>query len=71
VDVSYGLYLYAFPVQQTLVAFGLHKRGVVYYFGLAMVIATTMAVVSYFAIERPALSLKHLRLPARPPKPAG
>lgn len=59
-DVSYGMYIYAFPVQQTLVHFfpqwplGLHL-------GLASVLTMTLAWVSWHGVERLALRLKPTR----------
>ncbi|HEY3353466.1 MAG TPA: acyltransferase [Polyangia bacterium] len=68
-DFSYGLYLFAFPVQQTLAVYGVQKRGVVLYFAASMVLATALAVVCHYAIEKPALALKHLRPFARKAAP--
>jgi peptidoglycan/LPS O-acetylase OafA/YrhL len=66
VDVSYGLYIYAFPVQQLLAMYGLTKYGFTPYFLCALAIALALAAVSWFTIEKPSLSLKHLALiPAR------
>jgi len=59
-DFSYGLYIYAFPVQQTLAMLGVPRRGVLAYFAASMAIATALAVVSWYAVERPLLRLKHL-----------
>jgi len=56
-DISYGLYIYAFPVQQTLVATGLGLspwRNMV----IAWVIVGTLATISWFGIEKHALALK-------------
>ncbi len=56
-DISYGLYIYAFPVQQTLIATGLALspwRNML----MAWVIVGTFATLSWFGIEKPALALK-------------
>ena len=57
-DWSYGLYLWAFPIQQTLVWLGLHRLGFVAYVLLSTVLAVVFAAVSWFAVERPALRWK-------------
>lgn len=56
-DVSYGLYLWAFPVQQTVV----HVAGVqVWWLNLLIVVTvtTTLAWLSWHLIERPSMALK-------------
>ena len=66
VDVSYGLYIYAFPVQQLLAMYGVTKYGFTPYFVCALAITLALAAASWFTIEKPSLSLKHLDLfPAR------
>jgi peptidoglycan/LPS O-acetylase OafA/YrhL len=69
-DYSYGLYIYAFPVQQTLALLGLGKRGIVVFCGTALVITLLLAAGSYWGVERPFLRLKNLRLRAPWRKPA-
>jgi peptidoglycan/LPS O-acetylase OafA/YrhL len=59
-DLSYGTYIYAFPVTQLLVLAGVARFGPL---GLALTAGpATLAVaaVSWFVIERPALSLKSI-----------
>ena len=59
VDVSYGLYLYAFPIQQATIAkYGTTPMLAVYTTILAALAAVTLATLSWFWIEKPALSLK-------------
>lgn len=57
-DPSYGAYLLAFPIQQTVIYFLFQKLG----FGATLVIATaltyTLAYVSWHVVERPALQFK-------------
>ncbi len=60
-DVSYGLYLYAYPVQQLLVASGV--TSVIGLVATSVPIATACAFASWRLIEAPALRRK----PARPP----
>lgn len=52
-DISYGVYIYAFPVQQILALLGVHNAGPAV-FALAGVVATIpVAAASWFAVERP------------------
>lgn len=56
-DVSYGFYIYAWPVQQlTLVAGGL-ALGFPMYIGLTVVVTFALAWLSWVLIERPAMAL--------------
>lgn len=57
-DVSYGLYLYAFPVQQALVASLGAGLGPIAMFALALPITYLLALGSWRLVERPALALK-------------
>ena len=52
-DVSYGMYIYAFPVQQLFAIFGAYHWGV-FWFTVATLIATVpLAVASWFWVEKP------------------
>jgi len=54
-DYSYGVYLWAFPVQQTLVMlFGPQAMGLVAYSAVAFALTLLCAMVSWFVVERPA-----------------
>jgi peptidoglycan/LPS O-acetylase OafA/YrhL len=57
-DYSYGIYLYAFPIQQA-VAFGLSR---VWYVHLPLALAGTLLVAafSWHVVEKPTLRLKRL-----------
>ncbi len=57
-DLSYGLYIYAFPVQQTII--WLTENKISFIKGLAMttVCATILALASWHLVEKPMLSLK-------------
>jgi peptidoglycan/LPS O-acetylase OafA/YrhL len=58
VDLSYGTYLGAFPVQQTVVQLtGVHSP--IGLFAIAAPIVLAIAAASWFLIERPALRLKN------------
>lgn len=62
-DLSYGMYLYAFPVQQLLVVAGLARLSAGL-FAIASILSTVpFAAASWFAVERPAMRAK--RLPAQ------
>jgi peptidoglycan/LPS O-acetylase OafA/YrhL len=57
-DFSYGLYVYAFPVQQTIVNYTGGHLSVFRFFCLSFVITLALAVLSYHLLERPCLNLK-------------
>jgi len=65
-DISYGVYIYAFPCQQLLAICGLNRLGFLPYAIGSAVATTPLAFASWYAIERPALALKEWR-----PKPVG
>ncbi|MBP1232498.1 peptidoglycan/LPS O-acetylase OafA/YrhL [Arthrobacter sp. PvP102] len=62
-DVSYGMYLYGFPVQQMLALAGAHHLGLPAFMVLGILATVPLAVASWILIERPAMNLKDL--PAR------
>ena len=53
-DLSYGMYIYAFPVQQLLRTAGLAGKGVPLYFALSVLATLPLAALSWFGVERPA-----------------
>ncbi len=57
-DISYGVYLYAFPVQQALAYFGLYKLGVIPMIAAAAAIVLSLSWLSWRYVESPAMSLK-------------
>jgi peptidoglycan/LPS O-acetylase OafA/YrhL len=61
-DYSYGLYLYAFPVQQMLVSFHVQEKGFAFYFLEATLLTGILAFLSYRCVEAPCLKLKHISL---------
>lgn len=68
-DLSYGTYIYAFPVQQTLVFLGL-TSGWVSNTLLALLITLLLATGSWFLVERRALGLLHQWFPKTARAPA-
>jgi peptidoglycan/LPS O-acetylase OafA/YrhL len=72
-DYSYGVYIYAFPVQQLLFVWGVNRWGYWPYTLLAVAAVVPFAVASWWGIEKHALKLKTLSwpFPTRPgPKDA-
>lgn len=63
VDISYGMYIYAFPIQQILVLVGLGSLPPLVFAVVAAAAIAPVATASWFVIERPALRLKAARLP--------
>lgn len=59
-DFSYGLYLYAFPVQQVVLLFAGYGIPVWLHIFLSTIIAVLFGMASWFAIEKPALKKKAL-----------
>lgn len=65
-DVSYGMYIYAFPVQQLLaLAFPSQVLPVWAFVLLSITLTVPLAWASWLLIERPAMALKHLTAPKR------
>ena len=56
-DISYGVYIYAFPVQQLLVLFGAAGLGIVPFVLLAFAVTYPLAALSWFLVEKPAIAL--------------
>ncbi|WP_054140822.1 acyltransferase [Bosea sp. AAP35] len=67
-DVSYGIYLYGFPIQQALVAklAFVHGNGPLL-FALSLPLVLGFALLSWLYVEKPVLRLKrHIPMPPRP-----
>jgi len=54
-DVSYGIYIYAFPVQQLLAMTGLYRHGLVVFDLVAALATIPLAIGSWLLIERPVM----------------
>lgn len=61
-DYSYGTYIYAFPVQQSLLAIN-GTMSVSFMIAAATALTLLLAVLSWHLVEKRALRLKDLRLP--------
>ncbi len=57
-DISYGVYIYAFPVQQMLAGFGLTRLNPFLFFLLATAATLPIAALSWFVVEKHAMALK-------------
>jgi peptidoglycan/LPS O-acetylase OafA/YrhL len=58
-DYSYGLYIYAFPIQQLTSLLGQNKN-IAVYFILCFLVSFVFAIGSWHFIEKPSLSLKNI-----------
>ena len=68
-DLSYGLYIYAFPIQQALIATGIGAAAFTN-MGLALPATLICAALSWYIIEKPALELKETLGRRRDPRVA-
>jgi peptidoglycan/LPS O-acetylase OafA/YrhL len=66
-DFSYGIYIYAFPLQQLLAAGGVQRLGFVAYFAASAALAVLAGIASWRWIEAPVL--KWARSVGRKPAP--
>jgi peptidoglycan/LPS O-acetylase OafA/YrhL len=62
-DISYGVYIYAFPIQQLLVLAGAAAFGVLPFTVLCIVCTVPLAALSWFFVEEPAMRLKRITPP--------
>jgi peptidoglycan/LPS O-acetylase OafA/YrhL len=67
-DLSYGIYVYAFPVQQSVAAIW-GAIDPLLMMTISFLVTYGLAFISWRLVERPALALKRLVAP-RPPEPA-
>ncbi|TXI39651.1 MAG: acyltransferase [Mycobacterium sp.] len=58
-DISYGMYIYAFPVQQLLATLGLVSLHPTVFFLVAALCTIPLAAASWFVVEKRAMALKH------------
>lgn len=57
-DISYGVYIYAFPAEQVLAVLGIHQWGQIPYFLASMLVTVSLAIISWRLIEAPCLRRK-------------
>lgn len=57
-DLSYGTYIYAYPVAMLLTIYGVNDIGLLVHLGATLVLTLALAVASWFGIERPAMRWK-------------
>jgi peptidoglycan/LPS O-acetylase OafA/YrhL len=55
-DISYGVYIYAFPIQQLLAVYGLHQFGLAAYMTVSAMITIFLALGSWFLVEQPIMN---------------
>jgi peptidoglycan/LPS O-acetylase OafA/YrhL len=58
-DYSYGVYIYAFPIQQALSILGAPRLGWLSYVLMSVATVLVVAVCSWHLVEKPMLQLKH------------
>ncbi len=54
-DISYGVYIYAFAVQQLLAVFGIHELGLFWFSVIAAILTVPLATASWLLVERPVM----------------
>ncbi|WP_439107244.1 acyltransferase family protein [Congregibacter sp.] len=64
-DPSYGIYIYAWPVQQVIANF-FPEQGPYFNTGLATIVVVSLALLSWHFLEKPALGLKRRWLKTSP-----
>ena len=57
-DVSYGLYIYGFFVQQAMVYLNIFTDTFLRFFAGSVIFTLILALPSYYFVEKPALELK-------------
>jgi peptidoglycan/LPS O-acetylase OafA/YrhL len=62
-DLSYGVYIYAFPIQQVLALLHVQRHGLLPYLVTSIAGALAAGWVSWHVVERPALRLKDVAAP--------
>ena len=57
-NISYGLYLYHFPVIQIYIHYGLHERNIILTFFLAFLTTILISLLSWKYIEKPIMNYR-------------
>jgi peptidoglycan/LPS O-acetylase OafA/YrhL len=58
-DLSYGVYIYAYPVQQLMAVLGLTVLPIPVFFAIATVAVLPLAALSWFVVEKQSIALKN------------
>ena len=58
-DISYGLYIYGWPMQQVAAHFGADRLGLIPYFAIVLAATAGLASASWFLVESRALARKN------------
>jgi peptidoglycan/LPS O-acetylase OafA/YrhL len=66
-DLSYGVYMYHWPIEQLLRLAGLDARGKPVFVLVSVTLCIAAAILSWFLVERPCLGLKEARWRGRRP----
>ncbi|NGZ76057.1 acyltransferase family protein [Saccharibacillus alkalitolerans] len=61
VDLSYGVYIYAFPIQQTVQHLMHNQTSLAVNFSISLLVTLLFATFSWYVIEKPFLQLKHYK----------
>ncbi len=69
-DLSYGVYIYAWPVQQLLIICGLAFLNPFAFAAVAAIATLPLAALSWFVVEKPSLALKSRLLRKKGVEPA-
>jgi peptidoglycan/LPS O-acetylase OafA/YrhL len=62
-DLSYGMYVYGWPVLQLASFFGLNALGLPVYLSIVLVVTAGLATASWYLVESRALRLKNIAVP--------
>lgn len=61
-DLSYGIYLYSFPVQQLVIFYSGYSINPWMHVAVSAILASTLALFSWVLVEKPFLSKKNVRM---------
>lgn len=63
-DISYGIYIYGWPVAQILAGVGMTDGPIVLFMLATIAITIPLAAASWFVVEKPVMKLRHIRRPS-------
>ena len=58
-DFSYGVYIYAFPIQQIIYKMTFNTLSPLFHTGLSIIVTLFMAIMSWYFVEKPFIRLKY------------